>query len=76
MCVIEAELGVDFGEVAGDAVTSAVVGEFGGFDVGCGPRLYIIVRICATRIVALHVSARWEFMMVCISATVEEFWRR
>ena len=37
VCVIEAELGADFGEVAGDAVAPAVVGEFGGFDVGCGP---------------------------------------
>ena len=44
--MIEAELGADFGEVAGDAVASAVVGEFGGFDLGCGPRLYIIEDMC------------------------------
>ena len=46
VCVIEAELGADFGEVAGDAVASAVVGEFGGLDVSRGPRLYIIEDVC------------------------------
>ena len=46
VCVIEAELGADFGEVAGDAVASAAVGEFGGLDVGRGPRLYIIEDVC------------------------------
>jgi hypothetical protein len=44
--VIEAELDADFGEVAGDAVAFAVMGQFGGFDVGCGPRLYIIEDEC------------------------------
>ena len=46
VCVIEAELGADSGEVASDSVASAVVGEFGGLDVSRGPRLYIIEDVC------------------------------
>ena len=42
VCVIKTEVGADSGEVAGDAVASAVVGEFGGLDVSRGPRYYII----------------------------------
>ncbi len=36
----------------------------------------ILLRIYEIRIVALHVSTRWKFIMVSISATVEGFWRR
>ena len=46
VCVVEAELDDDSGEVASNLVASAVVGKFGDLDVSRGPRLYIIEYGC------------------------------